>query len=302
MPGLAEEGQTRPGELPRGAAARPAPGSPRASTRARWCRSIAAAKEWFKANGGSSWARWTRRQDGRVKQVVALGEERSAQAERAQAKFYVKQGRRQLEAGGRRAGQRRRGDRRGRRTVEWWAEVAGPAKNQLMFLGSAGRPIKQTAPAAVAKRRSRHLRPPVTSRSSRSSARGATRKAPTQAGQRRGPSSTPRCVRSASCDRSGRRRGGDGHLLRRVKANSIRKTVTTDSSTAATTRPSCTTVISRIPNSIVANTLVHRRRRAGAHGPVVRHPRHRRGRRSRRRRRRSAWSASSENVCFIRGA
>lgn len=33
--------------------------------------------------------------------------------------------------------------------VEWWAEALSDRKDQLMFLGSAGKPIKQTAPAPV---------------------------------------------------------------------------------------------------------------------------------------------------------
>lgn len=35
-------------------------------------------------------------------------------------------------------------------TVEWWAELTSEENNQLMFLGSAGKPVKQSAPAPVA--------------------------------------------------------------------------------------------------------------------------------------------------------
>lgn len=35
-------------------------------------------------------------------------------------------------------------------TVEWWAELVSEENNQLLFLGSAGKPVKQAAPAPVA--------------------------------------------------------------------------------------------------------------------------------------------------------
>lgn len=111
---------------------------------------IAAAKEWFKANGGIELGPLDPgTEDGRVKQV-SLFVKNDPLKLITQAKFYVRKdggawkpvettlanGAAAVDVDG--------------EVIEWWAELLSERKDQLMFLGSAGKPIKQTAPAPVA--------------------------------------------------------------------------------------------------------------------------------------------------------
>jgi tetratricopeptide (TPR) repeat protein len=110
---------------------------------------IASAKEWFKANGGIEVGPLEPGvQDGRVKQV-SLFVKNDPLKLITQVRFYLrkdggawKPAEVQVVNGA--AATDVDGD-----VIEWWAELMSERKDQLMFLGSAGRPIKQSAPLAV---------------------------------------------------------------------------------------------------------------------------------------------------------
>jgi hypothetical protein len=111
---------------------------------------VAAAKEWFKANGGIEVGPLDPgASDGRVTQVSLFVRNDPLKLIN-RAKFYVRtdggawkpqdakviNGAAAIDTNG--------------SAIDWWAELVSEEGNQLMFLGSAGKPIKQTAPAPVA--------------------------------------------------------------------------------------------------------------------------------------------------------
>ncbi|MFT3713608.1 MAG: hypothetical protein QM817_38615 [Archangium sp.] len=111
---------------------------------------VAAAKEWFKNNGGIEVGPLDPgAADGRVTQVSLFVRNDPLKLIN-RAKFYVRtdggawkpqdakviNGAAAIDTNG--------------NSVDWWAELVSEEGNQLMFLGSAGKPIKQTAPAPVA--------------------------------------------------------------------------------------------------------------------------------------------------------
>ena len=110
---------------------------------------IAAAKEWFKANGGIELGPLDPgAEGGRVKQI-SLFVKNDPLKLISLVRFYVRQdggawkpidtalanGAAAIDVDA--------------QTVEWWAEAQSERKDQLMFLGSAGKPIKQSPPAPV---------------------------------------------------------------------------------------------------------------------------------------------------------
>jgi hypothetical protein len=110
---------------------------------------IAAAKEWFKANGGIELGALDPGvENGRVKQI-SLFVKNDPLKLITQAKFYVRKDGgawKPVEASLANGAAATDVDAE---VVEWWAELLSEKKDQLMFLGSAGKPIKQTAPAPV---------------------------------------------------------------------------------------------------------------------------------------------------------
>ncbi|MDP2274239.1 MAG: tetratricopeptide repeat protein [Archangium sp.] len=111
---------------------------------------IAAAKEWFKTNGGIELGPLDPGVEaGRVKQI-SLFVKNDPLKLISQAKFYVRKDGgawKPVEAAMANGAATTDVDAD---VVEWWAELLSERKDQLMFLGSAGKPIKQTAPAPVA--------------------------------------------------------------------------------------------------------------------------------------------------------
>lgn len=112
---------------------------------------IAAAREWFKANGTIEVGPLDPgTEDGRVKQVSLFVRNDPLKLVR-KAKFYVrKDGGAWKPVEANTANGAAATDVDGE-VIEWWAELLTERNDQLLFLGSAGKPIKQTAPVAVAK-------------------------------------------------------------------------------------------------------------------------------------------------------
>lgn len=110
---------------------------------------IATAKEWFKENGGIELGPLDPgAQDGRVKQI-SLFVKNDPLKLIDQVRFYVRKDGgawKPVEASLANGAAATDVDAE---VVEWWAEALSERKDQLMFLGSAGRPIKQTAPPPV---------------------------------------------------------------------------------------------------------------------------------------------------------
>ncbi len=111
---------------------------------------IAAAKEWFKANGSIEVGPLDPgTEDGRVKQISLFVRNDPLKLVR-KAKFYVrKDGGAWKPVEANMANGAAATDVDGD-VIEWWAELLTERNDQLMFLGSAGKPIKQSAPAPVA--------------------------------------------------------------------------------------------------------------------------------------------------------
>ena len=111
---------------------------------------IAAAKEWFKEHGGIELGPLDPgAQDGRVKQI-SLFVKNDPLKLISQVRFYVRKDGgawKPVEASLANGAAATDVDAE---VVEWWAEALSEKKDQLMFLGSAGKPIKQSAPAPVA--------------------------------------------------------------------------------------------------------------------------------------------------------
>lgn len=113
---------------------------------------IAAAKDWFKANGGIEvGALDPGVESGRVKQV-SLYVRNDPLKLVAKAKFYVRS-----DGGAWKPQESSLANGAAAidvdaEVIEWWAELQSERKDQLLFLGSAGKPIKQTAPAPVVAR------------------------------------------------------------------------------------------------------------------------------------------------------
>ncbi|MDP1827755.1 MAG: hypothetical protein Q8L48_31065 [Archangium sp.] len=111
---------------------------------------IATAKAWFKEHGGIELGPLDPgAQDGRVKQI-SLFVKNDPLKLIARVRFYVRKDGgawKPVEASLSNGAAATDVDAE---VVEWWAEALSERKDQLMFLGSAGRPIKQTAPAPVA--------------------------------------------------------------------------------------------------------------------------------------------------------
>jgi hypothetical protein len=111
---------------------------------------IASAKEWFKEHGGIELGPLDPgTQDGRVKQI-SLFVKNDPLKLISQVRFYVRKDGgawKPIEASLVNGAAATDVDAE---TIEWWAEALSEKKDQLMFLGSAGRPIKQSAPVAVA--------------------------------------------------------------------------------------------------------------------------------------------------------
>lgn len=116
---------------------------------------IAAAKEWFKANGSIEVGPLDPgTENGRVKQISLFVRNDPLKLVR-KAKFYVrKDGGAWKPVEANMANGAAATDVDGD-VIEWWAELLTERNDQLMFLGSAGKPVKQSAPAptpvAVAK-------------------------------------------------------------------------------------------------------------------------------------------------------
>lgn len=110
---------------------------------------IASAKEWFKANGGIELGPLEPgAQDGRVKQI-SLFVKNDPLRLISQVRFYLRKDGgawKPVEAKVINGAAATDVDSE---TIEWWAEALSERKDQLLFLGSAGRPIKQRAPAPV---------------------------------------------------------------------------------------------------------------------------------------------------------
>ena len=111
---------------------------------------IAAAKEWFKEHGGIELGPLDPgAEGGRVKQI-SLFVRNDPLKLISHVRFYVRQDGgawKPIEAS--LANGAAATDVDGE-VIEWWAEAQSEKKDQLMFLGSAGKPIKQSAPAPVA--------------------------------------------------------------------------------------------------------------------------------------------------------
>lgn len=111
---------------------------------------IAAAKEWFKNNGGIEVGSLEPGvENGRVKQISLFVRNDPLKLV-AKAKFYVRSDGgawKPMESSLANGAAAIDVDAE---TIEWWAELQSERKDQLLFLGSAGKPIKQTAPAPVA--------------------------------------------------------------------------------------------------------------------------------------------------------
>ncbi len=110
---------------------------------------IAAAKEWFKEHGGIELGPLDPgAEDGRVKQI-SLFVRNDPLKLISHVRFYVRKDGgawKPIEAS--LANGAAAADVEGE-VIEWWAEAQSEKKDQLMFLGSAGKPIKQSAPAPV---------------------------------------------------------------------------------------------------------------------------------------------------------
>ena len=110
---------------------------------------IAAAKEWFKEHGGIELGPLDAgAQDGRVKQI-SLFVKNDPLKLISQVRFYVRKDGgawKPVEASLANGAAATDVDAE---VVEWWAEALSEKKDQLMFLGSAGKPIKQSAPVPV---------------------------------------------------------------------------------------------------------------------------------------------------------
>lgn len=110
---------------------------------------IAAAKEWFKANGGIEFGPLEPgTQDGRVKQI-SLFVKNDPLKLISQIRFNVRK-----DGGAWKPVEASLSNGQAAidvdaEVVEWWAEALSDKKDQLMFLGSAGKPIKHTAPPVV---------------------------------------------------------------------------------------------------------------------------------------------------------
>lgn len=112
-------------------------------------QAIAAAKEWFKANGGIELGPLDPgAEGGRVKQISLFVKNDPLKLIN-QVRFYTRVD----------GGAWKPTDAKVLNgvsvidvdavTIEWWAEAQSERKDQLMFFGSAGRPVKQSAPAPV---------------------------------------------------------------------------------------------------------------------------------------------------------
>jgi hypothetical protein len=120
---------------------------------------IAAAKEWFKTNGTIEVGPLDPgTEEGRVKQVSLFVKNDPLKLVR-KAKFYVrKDGGAWKPVEANMANGAAATDVDGE-VIEWWAELLTERNDQLLFLGSAGKPIKQTAPAPVAVARVEEKKP-----------------------------------------------------------------------------------------------------------------------------------------------
>ncbi len=112
---------------------------------------VAAAKEWFKANGGIELGPLDPgTADGRVTQVSFFVKNDPLKLI-TQVKFYLR-----IDGGAWKPVTAKvvngaAATDTDALSIEWWAEALSERNDQLMFLGSAGRPIKQSAPPAIAK-------------------------------------------------------------------------------------------------------------------------------------------------------
>jgi len=110
---------------------------------------IASAKEWFKTNGGIELGPLDPGvQDGRVKQV-SLFVKNDPLKLITQARFYLRKDGGAWKPVEVQVVNGAAATDVDAETIEWWAELLSEKKDQLMFLGSAGRPVKQSAPAPV---------------------------------------------------------------------------------------------------------------------------------------------------------